>query len=133
MLTIKQFINRLGIGFAAAQVKDNPHMLDIMDGARHWRCTIRKDRRRMTVYFSRGSAISGEPSVGDVLDCLASDASGYENARGFEDWCAEYGYDTDSRKAVKIYRTVERQASALRRMLGSTAAYETLLWQTERE
>jgi hypothetical protein len=46
----------------------------------------------MTVYFSQGPAISREPTIEDVLDCLVLDASG---ADSFEDWCAEFGYDTE--------------------------------------
>ena len=69
----------------------------------------------MTVYFSQGPAISGEPTTEDVLDCLALDASG---ADSFEDWCAEYGYDTDSRKAEHIYNTVRKQTEELASFLG---------------
>jgi hypothetical protein len=133
MLTMNQFIERLGVQFSAERTKDNPHMLDAMDSASHWRCLLRKDQRRMIVHFSQGSAHTKPPTAVDVLDCLASDASDYENAQDFEDWCAEYGYDSDSRKDQRTYRKVKRQSDALRRVLGSTASYETLLWETERE
>jgi hypothetical protein len=78
-----------------------------------------------------GPALIGTPKLADVLDCLASDAAGFENAQSFEDWAAEYGYDTDSRKAEKVYRTVERQAKQLRRVLGDEG-YNALLWDIER-
>lgn len=72
------------------------------------------------------------PELVDVLDCLASDAGGYENARGFEDWASEYGYDTDSRKAYATFETVEEQAKELHRLLG-TGAFNQLLWEVERQ
>lgn len=40
-----------------------------------------------------------EPTVYDVLTCL--EKCGYES---FEDFCGCYGYDTDSRRAEKIYK-----------------------------
>jgi len=71
------------------------------------------------------------PDAAHVLDCLASDASSYENAQSFEDWASEFGYDTDSRKAERIYRIVKRQAEQLKRTLGDEA-YQELLWNTKR-
>ncbi len=41
------------------------------------------------------------PTAGSVLYSLLMDASGAEE--NFHDWCANYGYDTDSRKALATY------------------------------
>lgn len=74
--------------------------------------------------------IAPVPELADVLDNLASDAAGYENARSFEDWASDYGYDTDSRKAERIYSEIKKQVSELRRLLG--ADYEKVLFEIER-
>lgn len=71
------------------------------------------------------------PTLADVLDCLALDAAGFDDARDFEDWAAEFGYDTDSRKAEAVYRLCGEQAKELRHVLGATA-YSELLYDTER-
>lgn len=71
------------------------------------------------------------PETASVLDCLASDAASYDNARDFEDWCADFGMDTDSRKAARTYRVCGEQAKALRHFLGNLA-YQELLFNTER-
>lgn len=87
-----------------------------MDG---WKCRLRYQRRSLTVPFWMGRGHHGaEPTAGDVLGCLILDATGYENARDFEDWCSEYGYDTDSRKAERIYKAVKASAPKIRRFLG---------------
>lgn len=93
-----------------------------------WKCIIRRNNRRMQVTFQMGVAHEGEePPLDLVLDSLASDAAGYENANGdFTEWAAEYGMDR------KIFRAVERQSDRLRNFLGDSL-YETLLWKTERE
>ena len=50
------------------------------------------------------------PHAADVLSCLISDAQSVGSS--FEDWCADLGYDFDSRKAYRTYeacREVDRQ------------------------
>ena len=71
------------------------------------------------------------PTLETILDCLASDASGIENARTFEDWAGEYGYDIDSREAYKTYKVTKRQTEKLRALLGPEL-FDRLVWHTER-
>lgn len=115
-------------------VADNPNMA-ADDGwkrsATHWKCTIRRGNKQLTTYFSQGSAHTKEPTLADILDCLASDAAGIDNARDFEDWCAELGYDPDSRKAEKTFKVCEKQAESLKRLFGED--FKTLLYETGRE
>lgn len=130
-LSLDAFIRCARITMTAERVDRNPHMdYAPMD---HWKCRLRAGRRSMTVYFSKGFGHKGaEPAAAEVLNCLAMDASGYENAGDFESWCSEYGYDADSRKAERTYKAVEKQVAALRRFLGAESTYKTLLWGTER-
>jgi hypothetical protein len=69
------------------------------------------------------------PTAAEVLDSLASDASGAD--QNFEDWCADFGYDTDSRKAERTYNAVREQTFSLRKLLGHRD-FETLLSDVER-
>lgn len=71
------------------------------------------------------------PSVEDVLDSLASEAAMYDESRDFEDFCANLGYDTDSRRAERIYNELGEVAKRLRFFLGREA-YDELLYRTER-
>lgn len=71
------------------------------------------------------------PSLADFLDCLAMDASSYDDARDFSDWCSEYGYDDDSRTAERTYNMIAEQSKQLRRLLGD-ADYRELIENTER-
>jgi hypothetical protein len=124
-MDMAQFIQTIGISMTAEYADRNPNM-DSSD-MDHWRCVFHKDRARMTTYFSMGRGHSGrEPTADQVLECLVSDASSIDNARGFDDWCSEYGYDTDSRKAEKTYAACKRATDKLRAFLGGDA-YETLM------
>jgi hypothetical protein len=98
--------------------------------ARHFTCTLRNGRKRLSIPFSQGSAFTEEPTAEDVLNCLALDAAGLENSPNFDDWASEYGYDADSRRAEKTFKTVERQAAKLMAFLGADA-YDRLVWHTE--
>lgn len=130
-VTIAEFVKANSIRLTAERWHENPSMPD-SSNMDHWKCLLIAGKSRMTVYFSMGYGHKGKaPKADDVLDCLASDASGIENARSFEDWCGDYGYDTDSRAAEKTFKTCEHQAKRLRTLLGDSA-YTTLLWNTER-
>lgn len=128
-ITIKQFVEKHALNFRGRSIRERKDGL--MDGDMlHFRVRFSQGRYGFSLYFSQGRGINHPPTSQDVLSCLASDAAGYENARSFEEWASEYGYDTDSRKAEKIFRSVKRQAEQLKRLLGDDS-YQELLWHTE--
>ena len=130
--TLQQFVAAHKVTATAGLTDRNPNMdTDPRHPMTHYKVRLRAGRRSMTLHFSMGMAHTREPEVADVLDCLASDSASFENARSFEDWCSDYGYDTDSRKAERTYRAIQRQAGKLQRVLGEDA-YQALLWNTER-
>ena len=57
------------------------------------------------------------PDAADVLSCLCLDATSADR-NTFEDWCSDLGYDSDSRKAEKIYNLCVETNAKLRRFLG---------------
>jgi hypothetical protein len=131
MQTIQSIIRREHISMTCEYASANPNMAG-SENMKNYRCILKRKGKQMTVPFSTGLGWTREPSAEDVLDCLSSDAGGIENSAGiFEDWCAEYGYDSDSRKAEKIFKTCERQADKLKAFLGEDV-YKSLLWDTER-
>jgi hypothetical protein len=148
-MTIQDFIRAQGLTMFARPATANPHMAGMPAGSRHFMCEIRKvprgglaspgDSQRlageripsMLVPFSQGPALKDPPELAGVLDCLASDASGVENARTFEEWCAEYGYDADSRAAERTYNAVAQQTEALRSLLGADGL-RVLMYEIER-
>ena len=52
------------------------------------------------------------PKFDSILACLVQDAVG--SAQTFDDWCSDYGYDTDSRKALNTYMACQEVAKKLR-------------------
>ena len=142
--TIATVIERAGLHMTCTRVNDRARPHDWPDNARHWRCTISRRRTgthgathapRMIVMFTQGPGHSSQPTLPEVLDCIASDAATYTDARGFESWCSDYGYDTDSRKAFATWQAIQRQCAALDRLLRFAPEggdMDTLLFNTER-
>jgi hypothetical protein len=92
-----------------------PEYTDGMDSMDWWDVTLKMGRRQMTVPFGMGYGHGGaEPTACDVLSCLLSDVTD----ESFEDWCAEFGYDTDSRRAERTYNAIKKQTKKLRQFLG---------------
>ena len=93
----------------------------ISDNSLAWTVTLThkglKGSEPMTVPFYTGRAVTN-PTVADVLSNLLTDASGYESARNFEEWCSQYGYDSDSRKALATYEAIGHNTAAIHKLLG---------------
>lgn len=62
-----------------------------------------EELKKETVLLDQADNIV-EPSAYDLLACLTK-----YNPGTFENFCGDYGYDTDSRKALKIYKTVVKE------------------------
>jgi hypothetical protein len=126
-MTIAQFIAKHNVSMFVEASDRNPNMADDewSRTASHWRCLLRCGRKSMTVYYSQGSAHVNPPTLNEVLGSVLSDARGTLE-QDFAGWCGDYGYDTDSIKALKTYRACERMSSKLHRLLGE-ARYSELL------
>lgn len=74
--------------------------------------------KQMTLFFSQGYGISGEPTLDSVLDCLKSD---YLCATdGFEEFCSNCGYSEDSIRSLKTFKNIQRQSKKLKTFLGNS-------------
>lgn len=101
----------------ATKTDANPNMEDAKDMT-HWECTfVPEDRRMMVVIYSLGSGHNGrKPTVEEVLQSLFLDATA--EALTFEEWCAEFGYDDDSRKAERTFKACQKVGRDLKKLLG---------------
>ena len=127
-LTLQQFIDRHNLILTATRTDRNPAWPDF-DGD-HWRVGLKRLGHKMTLVFSKGYGHKGAPPIAEeVLECLCSDAC--TDGDTFEEFCFSLGYDSDSRKAEKTYKAVQRHTDKLRRFLGADLFTELL--QTEED
>jgi len=157
-MELKEFTRKHPLKIEILPAPENPTM-DNSDDMDHWYITLTNEERNsnglcyMKLYFSQGSGHRTptpklmprtladheynarckptKPELEDILDCLASDCAAVENARGFEEFASEFGYDVDSRRAKRTYDTCMKQSTELFDLLGRDA-YDLLLWETER-
>ena len=127
-MNTKGFVEKHRIRAASEWADANPHMEDFEGN--HFKVLLRRNGRQMQVYFSKGYGLRGEPTAAEVLDCLASDA--YGAGQPFEPWASELGYDPDSRKAERIYKSTKQQTARLERFLG-TALLDELIYKVDRD
>lgn len=81
-----------------------------------YKVIITRNGKRMTVNFTDSvynTENGEEPTEYDILACLEKYDVG-----SFEDFCLEFGYDTDSRKAEKTYKAVVKEYNNVMRVFG---------------
>ena len=118
--TLKQLAKRvrLSVTYGAKLAYDRQD--DWQRRANGYRCTLRYRGRRYAFDFWQGVGIGGDPTAEGCLDCLLSDAQA--GGQSFEEFCREFGYDPDSRKAEATWRECRRTAVGMRRLLGDDFA-----------
>ena len=57
-----------------------------------------------------------------AFECFLSDAIAGEQS--FEEFCGDFGYDVDSRKAEKVWKACQRASTKAKRLLGSADLYK---------
>lgn len=74
--------------------------------------TLKNDRHRYRFTFGQSIANTGTaPTPYDVLSVLTKYDVGT-----FENFCSDFGYDTDSRKAEKLYKAVLKEWDNVRKL-----------------
>lgn len=150
-ITVREFIENNKLTMQSAAVDRNPNM-DSSAEMDHWKIelehtfeapvaydSLHTDKpktkiitNRMTLYFSMGFGHNGKaPDIASVLECLVLDSQSIDN-NNFKDWCAELGYDPDSRRAERTYNTCKHQASRFRQFLGGDLydmALRQVVWE----
>lgn len=107
-------LDAMGVNMTAQLISQRPDSLmsDMPKGSRHYACTITRGTETViSTFYSQGPAIKTSPDLLDVLQCLLSDGSAADES--FDDWCANFGYDTDSRKAFATYELCKKTGEML--------------------
>lgn len=117
----QDFLDRFGIKFRTTLADSKPASFE--PHGHHYRVTLSKGERGQGVKFgqrvtfdfwgSQHDQAAGrrELSAYDVLACISGDVYCPET---FEDFCSEYGYETDSIKALQTFNRASRFAKRLR-------------------
>lgn len=102
-VTLTRGAKSMTFGFGAS-IQDSRFVPGTSRG-RHWTSvqSVRSSRKAPTLYT--------------VVACLEKNDPGT-----FEQWCSDFGYDTDSRRALETYLTVQKQCAEFRALCGHDPA-----------
>lgn len=99
-------------------------------GRQTFNLTIRKRGKALPFVLTYHMG-PGQPTLVDVIECIASDAQSFENTHQvgllehFASFAAEYGYE-NLQEAVKVFTAVKAQYGLAKRFFGG-AALKTLI------
>lgn len=104
-----EFLLATNTTFKAKFLRHDYHFSEDKEMRDIFSCTLKNDNHRFTFKFGQSinqSTGDGQnlPTAYDVLTCLEK----YE-VTDFEDFCDNYGYNIDSRKAYKTFKAVKKE------------------------
>lgn len=103
----QEFLKKTNTKCSINYIGYGPHFDDDKESRNIYRVTLRRANRSFSFKFGdsiANSAKGDEPTEYDVLACLQKYDVGT-----FENFCGGFGYDVDSRKALKTYNAVVRE------------------------
>lgn len=102
------FLKANDIKFKATFIRRGKHLPDDKDVRNVYNCDLVKGKFVVSFEFGQSVVKSAQwakdaikPTAYDLLSCITKNDPGE-----FEDFCAECGYDTDSRKAYSMWESV---------------------------
>lgn len=106
------FLTKTGTTLTVEFLKNGKHFEDDKENRDIYKCTLTRGKRSYTFNFGQSIAqsiknycktvLGTPPTPYDILSCLQK----YEVGT-FENFCGDFGYDTDSIKALKVYEAVK--------------------------
>lgn len=108
-----KFLKSTGVRFEAKFLAFGKHFDDDKEDRDIYECKLINAYGREYVFkFGQSIANSGKtPTPYNVLACLTKN-----NPGDFENFCGEFGYESDSRKAFKVYKGVKREWKNIERL-----------------
>lgn len=111
--TIKELLKQFGVKTRIVQKDQAPPPWDDNDTVRRWhyRVTLARGKKSYTISFwdsQYNYRNNIHPTIGHVLAALI-----WNNPGTVEDFCQEFGYDVDSRKAYATWERCSEQYTAL--------------------
>lgn len=119
-----EFLAKSGINFTAVPLGVGKHFSDDKKLRARYELTLTRTIGEKSVSFDFGQSIIGtekrkRPSAYDLLACLAK-----YDPDTFENFCEDFGYDTDSRKGLETYLAVQEEWNKVRRFFSTTELEE---------
>jgi len=110
----QDFLDKTGAKLSISYLKHGKYFDDDKDSRDIYSCTLKRGKKSYKFNFGqsiRNSDFGIKPTAYDILTCLQKYDVG-----DFENFCGEFGYDTDSRKAENTYKAVDKEYKSLAKL-----------------
>ena len=112
----EEFLEKTGVRLSVVYLDHAPYFDGDKESRAIFRFTLRRGRRSYSGRFGQSIAAGmEEPGAYDILACITKSEPG-----DFRDFCGEYGYDEDSRKAEKTYKAVLKEWAGVSKIWDSS-------------
>lgn len=106
------FLQATGTTFTSEYKDHRPYFTDDKNSRDIYSIVLKNKSHRYRFNFGQSINNTGShPKPYDVLTCLTK-----SDPDTFKNFCSEYGYDNDSRKAYKTYKAVKREWENVKRL-----------------
>lgn len=107
-----EFATKNGIKLKINRTTYGKHFPEDKESRYIFNCTLSRNGKKYTFNFGQSIAAGNvEPTMYDILTTLTK-----YDPETFEDFCSEYGYNTDSIKALNTYKAVQREFNGVNRL-----------------
>ena len=111
-ISANQFAQKHGVKLHILNYEYRKYFPEDKESRYVFTCRLTRGRKQYTFTFGQSIAAGGEePDMYSILSCLTK-----HDPETFENFCSDYGYDTDSRTAERTYKAVCREWAAVERL-----------------
>jgi hypothetical protein len=121
--TLPALLDELGVTLKIRHRAHPNHATDWQLKANCYRVTLSYEGRTYSLFFYQGTGITREPSVSDVIACLASDYSILTSCDTLECFGDCLGWNKDT---ANTYRAIKRQSARYSKLIGNAATLELI-------
>ena len=113
------------LGITASVRELDGDLITFPDWAKQgWSITLKYKGKRAQFRFYGGAA-SKTPTASDLVWAVAIDSEAVDES--FSDWCANFGYTTDSITARSTYKACQRNGERLIKLIGNADVFSQLV------
>jgi len=108
------FANKHGLSMKVCEPTYKRHFEDDTQARYVFPITLKRNGKRFTITFGQSIAAGDKvPTIYDVLSVITN-----RDPEDFETFCSDFGYDSDSRKAERVYKAVVKEWGNVNRLFG---------------
>jgi hypothetical protein len=121
--TLPALLEELGITLKMRHRAHPSHATDWQLKANCYRVTLNYQGRTYSLFYYQGTGIKSEPSVSDVVACLASDLSILNSCDTLKCFGDCFGWDENT---ADTYRAIKRQSARYSKLIGDPTTLELI-------